>query len=325
MSNLKPHKHTPILIVGAGSIGERHIRNLHGLGYSNLIVFRRRNLPFRDIGTASPKVCTEWQEVMSMQPKIAFICTVTHLHLQETMRCAKAGMHIMVEKPLTHTLDGLSQLREVLNERGNYLQVGYMMRYHPFLRKIKNIIADKELGSVVSIQSKWAEYLPDWHPWEDYRTGYAARKEMGGGVGLTLSHEIDQAFFITDELPEKWFTLKNFTSKLEINVEAGMDVLMKFPSGITANVHVNFYEKVKERFLKVVFDEATVTVDFFKSTLNIQRPNEKVKTEQLVSFDRNDLFIDQTNHFFSNISAYGWHDVEKQLYTSESIIKICTE
>ena len=86
-----------------------------------------------------------------------------------------------------------------------------MMRFHPLICDLKEIISNEYYGKLISIQSKWAEFLPDWHPWEDYRISYASNKKMGGGVALTLSHDIDLAFFLTSS------KLQNFSNELEFN------------------------------------------------------------------------------------------------------------
>lgn len=316
-------KNTPILIIGAGSIGERHIRNLHLLGYTNLIVYRQRNLPFRDINTASPTVYTDWEYVIRAKPKIAFICTVTHLHLSFTTKCIEMGMHVLVEKPLSHTCEGLEKLGEILLQQNRYLHVGYMMRFHPLVQRIKNIIDSQQYGQVISIQSKWAEYLPDWHPWENYRESYAAKKTLGGGVALTLSHDIDQVCFLLGALPQTWHKTNNYKNKLDIDVEATTDILLSFESGTTANIHLSYAEKTKERFLKVVFDNATVEFNFFSSTLTIKQPKDNTTVETLTNFDRNDLFISQTKYFLQKITHFTPDEVQLQISTSQRIITIC--
>lgn len=316
-------KQTPILIVGAGSIGERHIRNLHLLGYTNLLVYRQRNLPFRDIGTATPTTYTDWELVIKQKPTIAFICTVTHLHLSFTSKCVAAGMHILVEKPLSHTTKGLDKLKTQLQQQNRYLHVGYMMRFHPFVQRIKKIIDTQQYGQLISIQSKWAEYLPDWHPWENYKESYAAQKTLGGGVALTLSHDIDQACYLTGALPQTWHTLNNHKNSLGIDVEATSDILLAFASGTTANIHLSYAQKTKERFLKVIFDNATVVFHFFENTLTTLLPDQAPRVEKLTDFDRNDLFIAQTKYFLQKINNFTSDEVQHQIETSQRIIEIC--
>jgi predicted dehydrogenase len=313
----------PVLVIGAGSIGERHIRVLWSLGYNNIHVLRRESKIFRDIGNASVTVHLSWEDAMKINPYAAFICSPTSLHLEQTLLCIKNGIHLFVEKPLTHNLEGIHQIKKAILDSGVYLQVGYMMRFHPLIVKIKEDILSKKYGDLISIQSKWAEYLPDWHPWEDYRQSYASRKELGGGVTLTLSHDIDMALFLANSAVNSFHLIKNYNSKLEVDVDSGSDILIEFENKIIANIHLNFYEKIKERFLKLVFDDASFNFDFYQSKLTITTV-EKVDIIELRTFDRNDLFVAQTKCFFDQIVGLNSNEISlQQIVCSEQIIKIC--
>lgn len=312
-----------IVVFGAGSIGERHIRNLWKLGYENIYVFRQRNLPFRDIAEIPVNVITTFEELDRINAFAAIIASPTSQHIQQTIQCVKRGIHVLVEKPLAHTLEGMELLENELKNSSIYVHVGYMNRFHPHIKTIQKFIQEKSYGNLISIHSKWAEYLPDWHPWEDYRDSYASRKDLGGGAALTLSHDIDLACYLANSEISIYHTIKNRLCNLEINVEAGADFLVKFNNGITANIHLNFYEKVKERFLKLIFDNASVQFDFFTSMLSVKTP-EGISQEVLESFDRNDLFIDQSKYFFQKIQdGFKPDDSIRQIRDSYQIIKMC--
>jgi predicted dehydrogenase len=313
----------PIVVFGAGSIGERYIRILWFLGFNNIFVFRQRNLPFRDIGVAKVTVIKTWEEVVELKPFVGVITSPTSQHISHAIKCVTLGIHVLVEKPLSNEIISLNELFNLVNEKKVYVYVGYMNRFHPHISKIKTLIGTKEYGKLLSIQSKWAEYLPDWHPWEDYRESYAARKELGGGVALTLSHDIDMSNYLVNSEVVKYFSQKNYISNLEINVEAGADFLIKYQNGITANIHLNFYERVKERFLKLIFDDATIQFDFYSSTLKIKTPDGS-KEDVLVNFDRNDLFIEQTKYFINKvINGFDIDESLKNINESRQVIKIC--
>lgn len=321
--NLSNLINRPVLVVGAGSIGERHIRNLWTLGFRNLHVFRQRNLPFRDIADAKVEVITDWNVVEELKPYAVIIATPTAQHITQAIKSAKLGCHVLVEKPLSHNLEQTTELIEVVKEKSIYFQVAYMQRFHPLITKIKHYVTNKTFGNLISLTAKWGDYLPAWHPWEDYRESYAAKKELGGGVALTLSHEIDLANWLVDSTPQKSFTIKNYGSKLEMDVEAGCDVIVGYQNGATANIHLNYYEKTPERYIKLVFDDASLSLAFFKNTLEIKHPEGKIETEKVEQFDRNDMFLAQTAYFFDKTQHYTINDSLAQINESTAIIKIC--
>ncbi len=313
----------PILVVGAGSIGERHIGVLQTLGYKNLYVFRQRNLPLRAIDPGSVRIITDWAQVEAIKPAAAIICSPTAQHTDQTLDCLKLGMHVLVEKPLSHQLNAFGQLRACIVQNDRYVQVAYMLRYHPLMKRLKMMVENQTLGQLLSVQSYWGEYLPDWHPWEDYRSSYAARQDMGGGAALTLSHDLDIVTWLSGSFVETWHTLKNYTSALEINTEAGADVNIGFASGMRAHCHLNFFEQVPRRFYRLVFDGGSAELDYFKNELIVQTKNNK-EVFELPNFDRNEMFEAQTRFFLAQCN----HPNRVQLALryveeSEQIIKMC--
>jgi predicted dehydrogenase len=308
-----------IVVIGAGSIGRRYVDNLVRLGYKQIYVLRQTRKVITNLNQAV-NIVTNWEDIIKLKPFAAFICNPTSMHIDSAIRLAKAGVHILVEKPLSHSLERITELKEILIFQKVYLHVGYMMRHHPAFIDLNSLSQDQAFGKLISIQSKWGEYLPDWHPWEDYRTSYAAKKELGGGVSLTLSHEIDLINWLVRSRVEKWFVLKNYSSNLEVDVESGAEIILKFKNGITANIHLNFYEKCKERFIKLVYENVTVLIDFVENSMTIKNVGKKINYSE---YDRNDLFISQINFFMMKIKTFKKKDVLENINESLKIIKIC--
>jgi predicted dehydrogenase len=316
--------HQPILLIGAGSIGERHIRNLWSLGYTNIIVFRQRNLPFRDIAHAQVEIITNWNDALAKKPLAAIICTPTAQHLQQTLDCINNGIHVLVEKPIAHENIDATSIIEAIQKNNVLVQVAYMMRYHPLLKQVKTFVESKQFGNLVNIQTFWGEYLPAWHPWEDYRTSYAAQKESGGGAALTLSHDIDVANWIAGADVNRFAAFPNHHTALEVNTNAAFDLSIAYANNVTAHVHVNYCQPIAQRWYKFIFDQAVMDVDFFKSSLSIST-KENVEEVLLPSFDRNDLFIAQAKDFFQRIASGNFTQFSiDQIQQSASIIQMCT-
>ncbi|MEO6686912.1 MAG: Gfo/Idh/MocA family oxidoreductase, partial [Dyadobacter sp.] len=207
-------KDDPILIFGAGSIGERHIQILQKSGYSNIWIYRQRNLPLRNIDEKTINIFTDLSLIDKIKPKSAIICTPTFQHIEQALFCVERGIHVLIEKPLSHNLTDYEKLINVITKNNAYVQIAYMLRYHDFFQTVKSIVQNKKMGNLISMQTYWGEYLPDWHPWEDYQQSYAARKEFGGGAALTLSHDIDLVNWLAGSTVNTWHTLKNYNASL---------------------------------------------------------------------------------------------------------------
>ncbi len=315
----------PLVIAGAGSIGERHIGILLGLGYRNLWVYRQRGLPLRNVPESGIKILTDLHELETIRPAAAIICTPTAHHPELALHCAARGIHLLIEKPLAHTTEHLDTLRQLTIRNQVTVQVAYMLRYHPFFRAIRQLAESQAHGRLLSMQSYWGEYLPHWHPWEDYRQSYAARSSLGGGAALTLSHDVDMLNWLAQSPVGTWHTRKNYSGLPGLDVESGADISITYHSGLTAHSHVNFHEQAPRRWYRFVFEEASAEIDYFANTLTIARAGRTPETEHLPGFDRNTMFESQLRHFLSRIGRPEELAASlRYLDESETIIRICS-
>ena len=293
-----------VLVCGLGSIGERHINNLLTIGYEDIVVYRKRNLPLRTLDREFLSF-SSLKEALSTNPDVAFVCNPTHLHLSTALSCIDSGCHVFVEKPLSNSTNGLANLKVLAEQKSCKVMVGYMMRFHPCLQTIKKWIDAGVIGQIVYLRSQWGEYLPDWHPWEDYRTSYAASKTMGGGPGLTLSHELDTMLWLAGEYTEA-VAMKNYASMLELETEHGIDLLIRFKTGATGNLHMDYFQSPPARTLEVIGTEGRLQFDYFNSMLaRYKLKGEEAEEIYDVSqtFDRNDLFVNEIKYFLNAITS----------------------
>jgi len=291
-----------ILISGVGSVGERHIRNLMSLGYSDIVLYRRKNKSLRNIQNVFPTY-TNLDDALKLKPDIAFICCPTSHHIEIAIKCASMGCHLFIEKPISDNLLGKKELYSILNKTGKVAIVGYMMRYHPCIKKIKTWLDLGLLGKCIGMRSTWGEYLPDWHPWEDYRASYAANKSMGGGPTLTLNHDIDLAIYLFGNI-KSVVGYTNNESNLEIDVEHYVDILVRFKNGMTGNIHLDFVQKPPQRKMEIIGTNGRIEFDYYKGEVIFLNTKNKIFKRYQVddTFDRNDLFVSELEDLFELIN-----------------------
>ena len=289
------------LICGLGSIGERHLRNLTSLGFDDVILFRKRNNPLRTIKNTFPTY-SSLKECLDQKPDIAIICNPTHLHIETALQCVIANCNIFIEKPLSHNLERCDELLMTLKKHNKIAMVGYMMRYHPCILKMREWIDSGAIGKVISIRSIWGEYLPDWHPWEDCRKTYAAIQNMGGGPALTLSHELDLAIWLCGEV-KNVVGMTNNNSNLEIDTEHSIDILLSFKNGITGNIHLDYLHKPAKRAFDVLGTSGRIEFDYYSNETTLFTHNEVNGEIYSVDnkFDRNDMFITEIKEFIAAV------------------------
>tara|TARA_A100001011_G_scaffold400523_1_gene515895 strand:+ start:16557 stop:17522 length:966 start_codon:yes stop_codon:yes gene_type:complete len=289
-----------ILICGVGSIGERHINNLIKLGYKNIILYRTKKKKLRTV-KENFTTYTNLLEALKQKPEIAFICSPTHLHLETAIKCVQNKCHVFIEKPISHNLKGYKKLQRLVIKNRKHVTVGYMMRFHPCILQIKKWIEEKKIGKILHFKSEWGEYMPAWHPWEDYRISYAGKKEMGGGPILTLSHEIDLCLLFCGEY-NKIYSNYNSISKLKLNTEDLADILISFKSGTCANLHLNYLSRPPTRKLDIIGSKGQISFNYYENQAKlfingIQRKSFNATKK----FQRNDLFINEIKDFLFKI------------------------
>ena len=174
------------LIVGFGSIGRRHFQNLLTLGEKDIVLLRSLKSTINTDELKDFLVVNQTGRGFIVKPDAVILANPTALHLDVAIPAAKSGCHLFFEKPISDSMKDIDALFDAVRVGGGKAVTGFQFRFHPGLQKIKTLIKNNEIGEVISARAHWGEYLPSWHPWEDHRKSYSAKKELGGGVILTL-------------------------------------------------------------------------------------------------------------------------------------------
>ncbi len=286
------------LIAGLGSIGRRHLRNLKALGQNDLVLYRTHNATLPDAELAEYPTFTELDLALEQKPDGVIISNPTALHLSIALPAAKAGAALLIEKPVSDSLIGIRELQNALEETNKPALVGFHFRYHPVLQEIKQLIDSGRLGNALKAHVHWGEYLPGWHPWEDYRHSYAARTDLGGGALNTLSHPIDYIRWLMGEVGSVSADLANLSS-LELDVEDNAELTFHLQSGSLATIHLDYYQRPPSHTLSIAFENGIINWD---NNTGIARVIDVVRqTEEVLQppqgFERNDMFLAEMEAF----------------------------
>ena len=282
-----------ILICGAGSIGTRHAKNLIALKHNVAFHTKRKNSPIKNV--LCFKKLTD--AFVKFKPEITYIANVTSLHIKTALYAAKKNSAIFIEKPLTNKKTNVKKLVNIIKKKKIINMVGYMMRFHPAITIIKKMIIKKEFGKIFHFYSEWGEYLPNWHKNENYKKSYAAKKNLGGGAALTLSHDLDLAFYLFGGI--KNATINKTNVGLKINAETSANLFIEFKKKISGLIHVDYLQKKKSRYLKIIGTNKIVEFLYDKNYINIYN-YKKTFYKKFKSFKRNDMFLLQTKYFLKN-------------------------
>lgn len=253
-------------MIGCGSIGCRHARNLRGLGADDLVLYDRDGeRAARLAGELGFTSVETLDRGYSEHPEAVLICAPTSLHLELAMEALRHGCHLFVEKPLSHSMEGVDEFLRELMRRKKLLLVGYNFRFDPLLQTVREWLAEGRAGTVVSARFHFGSYLPLRHPWEDYRAGYGAQERLGGGVILDAIHELDLALWIFGP-PETIYCAGGKYSNLEIDVEDVAEILLSYPDK-AVSVHLDSVQTPAERWCEFIGTRGQIRADLFARTL----------------------------------------------------------
>lgn len=292
-------------IVGAGSVGSRHARNLKSLGHEIVICsehsgFRNKNLADLEYAKAD-----SFKQLLDQRLDGVVIANATSAHAEYAIQAIRHNHNVYIEKPLTHDLASAQKLvavaREQLADRSQQIfAVGNQHRFNPLLAMVKAIVDEDECGKILSVRCEMGEYLPFYHPDEDYSKGYAAKRDLGGGVLRTQVHDINYLQWIFGSC-KVLVAQGGRTSNLNIDVEDNVNALLSSQKADCIFLHMDYLQRQPRRTLDISFERGAVHWNYYENKLVVEKFNEAPFIKDEGQLDRNKLFVSAMKNFISAI------------------------
>ena len=294
------------IILGAGSVGRRHLRNVLSLGHQVAAVCDPDLAKLEESRTIVPGslITQNETEALGQQADAALICSPTSLHVRQARNAIEQGLHVFVEKPLSHTLEHTEDLVKEAAARDRVVLVGCNLRFFPSLQLVKRLVEEGRIGRPLAARAQCGYYLPFWHPDSDYRKGYSANRDSGGGVILDSIHEFDYLRWLLGEVTEV-FCYAGKVSNLEIDTEDTADILLRFRPGVIANVHLDYLQRTYRRSCELIGEEGVIVWDYISQVVSLYGKvdrNVEVYFEN-INVERNHMFMEEMKHFVACIQG----------------------
>ena len=322
-----------LLFVGLGGVGQRHLRNcLKIYPEAEIHSFRKRGWTFEisnDLKVDESVNIDEKYNIvnhlsienaLSIKPDAVIISNPSSMHFEIFSKCINSGIPCFIEKPLANSSEGLKKILLLTEQENITTMVGFQLRFNPVIKKLKNIIENNDLGNLLSFRAEVCEYMPGFHPYEDYRDLYCSKKELGGGVILTQIHELDLIVHLFGT-PSHVFAYGGKLSSLEIDVEDSVDILMKKDS-LSISLRMDYLQNPRRRSGIIYGEQDWVEYDLVDLSLKLGSGAEYHWDD----FDRNQMFDDEISNFFNSLELKKESDISikegsKSLYLAEAIHK----
>lgn len=259
------------LVVGLGSMGKRRIRNLKNLGINDIIAFDLRKDRCEEVKTKyNVETYTEFNESMKKSPDVMIISTPPDLHMKYAILAIENKMHFFTEASVVK-----DEMKKVIEKLKNSDIVGLpscTMRYHPIIKKINELLKSNQFGKILAFFYHSGQYLPDWHPWEDYRKFYVSKKETGACREIVPFELI----WITTTFGKLKSVIgdKGKVSNLDSDIDDIYNVILELQNGIKGIMTVDVIARNPIRNLKILLEEGVIEADWYSKTVKVSKKNE---------------------------------------------------
>lgn len=288
---------TRILVVGGGSIGQRHRRVLGDLARGPVALVEPSEE--RRAGQAFATL----DEGLAWGPDAVVVASPTDLHLAQARAVVGAGLHVFVEKPLSHRRDGVEELRAAAEAAELVTMVACNMRFHPVNRELHRQLEARRVGRPLSARLWTGSYLPRWRPGSDYKASYSASPVAGGAI-LDCIHELDLA---------RWFfgparvlaAAHRPAAHLGLEVDGLAEVLLRHESGVLASVHLDYVQRNTSRGATIIGEEGTLEARITTGEVKVYGPDgERAEVFAVPQdWELDDMYRDQMRHFLDAVEA----------------------
>ena len=283
-----------VLISGLGSIGRRHLVNLRRLGVRDILLHRRAVEPLSE--APELPVFSDLEQALALRPDVVIVSNPTAYHMQVAIPVAESGCNLFIEKPLSHSWDRVERFLALVEKLKLITLIGFDLRFDPGLGKVKSLLEQESIGRIVAIQAQVGQYLPDWHPWEDYRQGVSASREKGGGVIFDLIHELDYLSWLIGPVGQV-ACFADRLSSLEIETEDTAALLLRFENGAIGTLHLDYVQRIPSRTCRIIGERGTILWDAYAKVVSWCEAEKKVWQEfKYSACERNDRFLAEMAH-----------------------------
>lgn len=265
-----------IVFIGIGSIAKKHIKAIRKIE-PNTEIFALRSsrgaAPYEDV-----KNIYDYEEIAGISPDFIIISNPTSKHFETIKKILFYRIPLFIEKPVFAEL-GHDDIITEIEDKQVLTYVACDMRFMDCLTWLHKYMEEhRDKVRINEINVYCGSYLPEWRPGTDFRKCYSAIPELGGGVHIDLIHDVDYVYWIFGK-PEKHHAIFRNVSSLDIRAYDYANFNLVYPE-FCANVVLNYYRRDAKRYMEILFDDCTWTVDMMKNEITSSTGDVVYRSEQ---------------------------------------------
>lgn len=309
-----------VVVIGFGSIGKRHVNNLISLGINDITLCRTsalgNELNLREI--------EHLEDILKIQPDFVIVSNPTYLHGKSLEFLIQNQINILCEKPLLYKAEEWSRIKESLDCYNGFANVVFNLRFHPCIKKAKEILINHELGMIHSARFFTGQYLPDWRPGTNHLDSYSANKGLGGGVVMDLVHEIDASEYLLGKPDGEIKSIVSRISDVTVDSVDIAEILYQTSNKSVINIHLDYLFRGYARNIMILGSEQNLYCDLFENTIKITgNQNQLVYSFKFEKFERNDMYLHLVADYIKGLNNPDYQSGLPSFYENESVMNTC--
>ncbi|HFQ5588175.1 TPA: Gfo/Idh/MocA family oxidoreductase [Vibrio vulnificus] len=290
-----------VAVVGLGNIATRHRRNLKQLFPSALLYAMSASgrVPQETVNDADLLV-TSIEELIELRVQLVVIASPAPFHALHSIPLIKAGIPVLIEKPVTATVDDVKRLQSIASQYNTPVSIGYCLRYLSSALQMKSLLSLGKIGYLYHAHVEIGQYLPDWRPSKDYRDSVSAKASLGGGALLELSHEFDYTQWLLGDLTLEHAILRQ-TKELGLEVEDSADLLLSTSKQAIVHMHLDFLQRKAHRQCRFVGSKGVLEWDLIGNEIRFVTPQGVQVLYSEPKWDKNQMYTAMLADFVAQI------------------------
>jgi predicted dehydrogenase len=268
---MKKENQINFLIVGCGSIGQRHLKNLLSLDQKNIKIYDSDCVLAKKI---SKKFNVEQLETLQFKNvNCTLICTPPSTHTSIAKKALSGSSNIFIEKPLDNSLKDINDIIKIAKKKSLNIFVGYVFRFDPGLQKIEKLLEQDSIGKVISFDAYEGWYLPN-------ELNYI----------LWLIGEIKQVFSYFNPVPS-----------LKVKAEGIAEILLISKSNSIGRIHLDFINPKYNRHFEILGERGSIRWNFETKKIELQKAGSTKSKTINYGLDNNQMYVDEMKYVISCI------------------------
>ncbi len=314
------------LVIGCGSIGERHLYNLKKMGFTNIAIVDSNKSKIQDITKRyHVKGFDDLDSAFSFEPDFSLVCTFPKSHLSLAEKCLQNDSHIFIEKPISVNSSELKKFLNKADKNNKKIATGYNLRFEPGLMFLQKKLA-KIKSKPLSIFCEWGHHIKFWHPTKNFQNHYVLKKD--GGIILDDSHEYDYVRWLLNDKIKSVFAQTTKASSFKTDSESLASIMLKFSSGTIATIIIDYMRSKYTRNCNLIFENMDLNWNYVPQARKSSKYNQKAKSQISIhhlnkkhqnfnfTYNPNDMYKNELENFLLSIQkdispkVNGWEGLE---------------